>query len=174
MAVATTLGRRSPGVVAFSDVDAVPGDASHGGGSVVGHDGHDSSVDPPGESFRSLAGAHPEDPPAGRVADVPGGRPPTDADFWRQQRALTIPERPPQSGRGRGSGPGPARRARGPRRPGRPDPMGRPPRPASPPAALTEPGRSTGACHRAAVAWRTSTAPAAAPRFERPLPRSPP
>ena len=30
------------------------------------------------------------------LADHRDGRPPTDADFWRQQRALTSPERPPR------------------------------------------------------------------------------
>jgi hypothetical protein len=49
-----------------------------------------------GESFRSLARRTPRILPQGRVADVTGGRPPTDADFWRQQRALTMPGRPPQ------------------------------------------------------------------------------
>jgi hypothetical protein len=29
------------------------------------------------------------------LADHRDSRPPTDADFWRQQRALTTPDRPP-------------------------------------------------------------------------------
>jgi hypothetical protein len=42
------------GVVAHSDVDAVPGEAAQGGGPVVGHDGGHRGVNP-GESLRSLA-----------------------------------------------------------------------------------------------------------------------
>jgi hypothetical protein len=30
------------------------------------------------------------------LADRRDSRPPTDADFWRSQRALTTPERPPR------------------------------------------------------------------------------
>jgi hypothetical protein len=30
------------------------------------------------------------------LADHRDSRPPTDADFWRQQKALTMPERPPR------------------------------------------------------------------------------
>jgi hypothetical protein len=82
-----------PGVVACSEVDAVPGNAGQGGGPVVGHDGGDAA----GESLSSLASRAPR--ASSRkiaLANVTGSRPSTDTDFWGQQRALTMPERPPQ------------------------------------------------------------------------------
>jgi hypothetical protein len=39
-------GGRDSGAVTRSDVDAVPGHAGQGGGSVMGHDGSYSGVDP--------------------------------------------------------------------------------------------------------------------------------
>jgi hypothetical protein len=48
-----------PGVVARSDVDAVPGNAGQGGGPVMRHDGGHGGVDAAGESLRSLASRAP-------------------------------------------------------------------------------------------------------------------
>src|SRR5215207_1148171 len=62
-----------PGVVAHSDVDAVPDDPGQGGGPVMGHDSGHRGVDPPGRvaAFLGEAGAAgilPQD----RVPDVTG------------------------------------------------------------------------------------------------------
>jgi hypothetical protein len=73
MALATTPGRGHPGVVAFSNVDAVADGAGQGGGPVARHDSGHRGVDPPWRVLAFLgqagaAGVLPQD----RVPDMTG------------------------------------------------------------------------------------------------------